>query len=226
MQKMQEKFSQMEEKIPLLEKENDQFIDREAQMRRVNNQLRDELDTLKNTSRLSWTSMQETPRSVKLQLLKFRGTENDRPMKFLSALKKYVQAIKPDTTNLQCLIAQALEEAAKDWWYLVESKVESLDYFEPPFKNGFWHSSMQRNARRKIELGQYYPQGKYTRVQYATYLLGFASELDVDYSEEELIHRILNTLRKRCAMHFWGVTLQIQKYWLEFSPILISIRRE
>ena len=37
----------------------------------------------------------------------------------------------------------------------------------------------------------HYPQSKYTRVQYATYLLGLASELDVDYSEEELIHRII-----------------------------------
>ena len=55
---------------------------------------------------------------------------------------------------------------------------------------------MQRNARRKIELGQYYPQGKYTRVQYATYLLGLASELDVDYSEEELIHRIIEHFEK------------------------------
>ena len=43
----------MEEKIALLEKENDQLIDREAQIRRVNNQLSDELDTLKNTSQLS-----------------------------------------------------------------------------------------------------------------------------------------------------------------------------
>ena len=100
--KMQEQFSNVEEKISLLEKENDQ---------------------LKNTSRLSWISMQETQRSVKLQLPMFKGTDNDRPMKFLSALKKYVQATKPDTTNLQCIIAQALEEAAKDWWYLVESKI-------------------------------------------------------------------------------------------------------
>ena len=84
--------------------------------------------------------MQETSRSVKLQLPKFRGAENDRPMKFLSPLKKFVQAIKPNTTNLQCLIAQALEEAAKDWWYLVESKVQSLDDFEPIFKNRFWNS--------------------------------------------------------------------------------------
>ena len=83
-------------------------------MRRANNKLRDELDTLKNTSRLSCTSMLETHRSVKLQLPMFKGAENDRPMKFLSALKKYVQATIPDTTNLQCIIAQALEEAAKD----------------------------------------------------------------------------------------------------------------
>ena len=54
----------MEGKISLLEKENDQFIDREAQMRRANNKLRGELDTLKNTSRLSCISMQETQRSV------------------------------------------------------------------------------------------------------------------------------------------------------------------
>ena len=191
MKKMQEQFSQMEEKISLLEKENDQFIDREAQMRRVNNQLRDELDALKNTSRLSCISMQETPRGIKLQLPKFRGADNERPMKFLSALKKYVQATKPDSTNLQCLFAQALEDEAKDWWYLVESKIDSLKDFETLFKSRFWNSSMQRNARRKIEFGQYYPSGKYTRVQYATYILGLASELDVDYNEEDVIHKLI-----------------------------------
>ena len=132
----------MVENISLLEKDNDQFIDREAQMRRAINELRDELNTLKSTSRLSCTSTQETQRRVKLQLPMFKGAENDRPMKFLSALIKYVQATKPDTTNLQCIIAQALEEAAKDWWYLVESKVESLDDFEKLFKTRFWNSSM------------------------------------------------------------------------------------
>ena len=91
---------------------------------------------------------------------------------------------------------QTLEEAAKDWWYLVESKVESLNDFELIYKNRFWNSSMQRNAQRKIELGQYYPQGTYTCVQYATYLLGLASELNVHYSEEELIHRIIEHFEK------------------------------
>ena len=55
---------------------------------------------------------------------------------------------------------------------------------------------MQRNARRKIELGQYNPQGKYTRVQYATYILGIASELDVDYSEEDLAQRLIEHFEK------------------------------
>ena len=50
--KMQEQFSNLEEKISLLEEESDQFIDREAQICRVNNELRDELDTLKYTTRL------------------------------------------------------------------------------------------------------------------------------------------------------------------------------
>ena len=112
--KMQEQFSHMEEKIALLEKENDQFIDREAQIRRANNELRYELDSLRNTSRLSSISIQETYRSVKLQVPMIKGAENDRPMKFLSALKKYVQATKSDTTNLQCIVTQALEETAKD----------------------------------------------------------------------------------------------------------------
>ena len=111
---------------------------------------------------------------------------------------------QPDTTNLQCIIAQALEEAAKDWWYLVESKVESLQDFETLFKTRFWNSSMQRNARRKIELGQYQPQGKYTRVQYATYILGLASELDVDYSEDDLTHRLIEHFEKEVRYALLG----------------------
>ena len=79
---------------------------------------------------------------------------------------------------------------------VVKSKVESLDDFETLFKTRFWNSSMQTNARRKIEFDQYYPQGKYTRVQYATYILGLASELDVDYSEEDIIHRLIEHFEK------------------------------
>ena len=55
---------------------------------------------------------------------------------------------------------------------------------------------MQRNARRKIELGQYNPQGKYNRVQYATYILGLASELDVDYSEDDITYRLIEHFEK------------------------------
>ena len=97
-------------------------------------------------------------------------------------------ATKSDETNLQCLIAQALEDAAQDWWYLVEGKVESLNDFGKHFKTGFWNSSQQRIALRKIELGQYHPSGKYTRVQYATYIVGL--ELDVDDTEVDIIHKL------------------------------------
>ena len=72
----------------------------------------------------------------------------------------------------------------------MESKVKSLDDFEKYFKTRFWNSSIQRITWRKIELGQYHPSGKYTRVQYATYILGLSSELDVDYSKVDIIHKL------------------------------------
>ena len=56
---------------------------------------------------------------------------------------------------------------------------------------------MQRNVRMKIELGQYYPSGKYTRVQHATYILGLAYELDVDYSEEAIIHKLIEHFERK-----------------------------
>ena len=119
MRKMQEQFSTMEEKISMLEKENDQFIDREAQMRRVNNELRDELDTLKNTSRLSCISMQEAPRSVKLQLPKFRGLKMIDQLNFYRFSRNLCKS-ENQWKNAQIQYRKTLNE------FLHQSRIRSL----------------------------------------------------------------------------------------------------
>ena len=63
---------------------------------------------------------------------------------------------------------------------------------------------MQRNTRRKIELGQYYRSGKYTRVQHATYILSIASELDVDYSQEDIIHKLIEHFEREVRRALLG----------------------
>ena len=79
----------------------------------------------------------ESIRKVSLELPKFKGLDSERPMKFISDVTRYVNYIKPNFNELLCIIAQSLEDSAKNWWYLQEDEIESFDDFVDKFKNKY-----------------------------------------------------------------------------------------
>ena len=101
-------------------------------------------------------SASDASHRIKLDILKFRGLESERPIKFLSELKKYLDVVQPNFSQLLCLISQALEADAKDWWYINENEVKSYEDFAERFQTRYWSSTIQRSAKRKIEYGQYH----------------------------------------------------------------------
>ena len=132
----------------------------------------------------------EAPQRIKLDIPKYRGLENERPVRFLSEFDKYVNVVRPNFDQLLCLISQALLGDAKDWWYLQEAEIDSYDQFIVLFRERYWSANTQRTAKRKIEYGQYSPGGKLTRVEYATNLFGLGKKLDLKYTEAEFVLRI------------------------------------
>ena len=93
------------------------------------------------------------------------------------------------TESIQ-IVYQALVGIAKDWWYVYESDVREYEQFKDLFKDRFWNSTIQRETRRKFEFGTFYAGGKLGRVTYATTLFGYAKELKLAYSEEELTEKL------------------------------------
>ena len=65
-------------------------------------------ETIKNLKRASpnvSTKMNEASHKIKLDIQKFRGLENERPIKFLSEFEKYINVVQPNFEQSICLIS-------------------------------------------------------------------------------------------------------------------------
>ena len=101
------------------------------------------------------------------------------------------------------IVSQALLGVAKDWWYVYESNVQGYEQFKELFKDRFWNSTIQRQTRRKVEFGTFYAGGKLDRVTYATAVFGYAKELDLSYSDEELSEKLAEHFEKESDTRSW-----------------------
>ena len=100
--------------------------------------------------------------------------------------------------------SQAFEGIAKDWWYIYESDVLEYEQFKNMFNNRFWNATIQRQTRRKDEFGYFYAGGKIDRVTYAITIFGYAKELELSYSDEELSERLADHFEKGGRHDFTG----------------------
>ena len=130
----------------------------------------------------------------------FKGTDQERPVKFLNDLDRYIMFMKIDSIESVQIVSQALDRIAKDWWYIHESDVREYEQFKSRFKDRFWSSTIQRQTRRKVDFGTYYAGvdcwGKLDMVTYATTIFDYAKELKLIYEEEE------EELTEKLADHF------------------------
>ena len=60
---------------------------------------------------------------IKIPIPIFKGTDQERPIKFLNDLEKYIAFMQIDERESIQIVSQALEAAAKDWWYIHETNV-------------------------------------------------------------------------------------------------------
>lgn len=82
----------------------------------------------------------------------FRGYASERPMRFLSELDKYRQALGPQC-NIKVIIEQSLTNLAKDWWRLVEDNVETWENFKEEFIQRFWNDEVQYQVHQNLNFG-------------------------------------------------------------------------
>ena len=151
-------------------------------------------DSNLNATRICQTSIHKSIQKFDLRIPKFKGDSYVRPVKFLNELKRYVHITKPAKSEIKYVLAQAFEGSAKNWFEIYEAEITSFEDFENKFYLQYWNENHQRNARKKLEFGQYFPNGKYSRSEYALDLLSIASELKDSREESEIINQI--------SMHF------------------------
>ena len=151
-------------------------------------------DSRLTSTRICHSSPQESPKRFDMRIPKFKGEFNARPVKFLNYLRRYVNITKPVASEMSYILSQAFEGSAKNWFEIYESEITSFEDLESKFCMQYWNESHQRNARKKLEFGQYLPNGKMTRSEYALDLLSIATELKDSREESDIISQI--------SMHF------------------------
>ncbi|KAL7295094.1 hypothetical protein TKK_0011562 [Trichogramma kaykai] len=110
--------------------------------------------------------------SAKVKPPVFKAEAKDKPMMYFRALQRYVNAVNTDCEQVLCIIAASLE--------------------------GIGTRRFPAEWGLKVEYGKYDVGSKWTRVEYASYIWGFAKELDISYTESQLVAKI--------ASHFdWDI---------------------
>ena len=142
---------------------------------------------MKKSQIKSNNSGSEASQRIKLDIPKYRGLENERPIKFLSEFEKYINVVRP---NFDQVLIENQKGDAKDWWYLQEADIESYDQYSTRFRERYWCANTQRAAKRKIEFGQYQQGANLNRVEYAMNLFGLGKKLDLEYTETEFVVRV------------------------------------
>ena len=181
---LEEAISKNEENI---KKHNDWLVEFQQHLKNL-------ADSRLKSTRIYQCSLHESPQRFDMRIPKFRGESHARPVKFLNELKRYVHLMNPLESEITFVLAQAFEGSAKNWFEIYESEITSFSDFESKFCMQYWNESHQRNARKKLEFGQYSPTGKLSRSDYALDLLSIASELKDSREESEIISQI--------SMHF------------------------
>ena len=128
-------------------------------------------------------------RKEKITAPTFQGGNEEKRIKYLKDLKRYIQ---PETNSLEeslFIISRSLMGNASIWWDTVEASIHSFDEFEQKFKTKFWSEERTDELVEKIEHGIYSPSGPLSRVNYTIAFISMAQDLD-KYTEEELVKKL------------------------------------
>ncbi|XP_031789070.1 uncharacterized protein LOC116418030 [Nasonia vitripennis] len=138
------------------------------------------------------TSLSISSKSPKLKPPTFRADTKEKPMRYLRDLKRYLDVLNVDGSEMNIIISQTLENTASSWFDIAQHSINNISDFERKFKARFWNEDIQDEWSRKVEYNRYNPDSKYSHLEYATYVWGFAQDLERNFSEAELVRKISN----------------------------------
>ena len=66
---------------------------------------------------------------IKIPIPMIKGIDQERPVKFLNDLVRYITFMRIESIESVQIVSQALDGIAKDWWYIHESDVREYEQF-------------------------------------------------------------------------------------------------
>ena len=123
--------------------------------------------------------------NVKLKPPNFSGSSTDKPMQFLSELKKYLEVMNLSETSLLPILQQCFTKNASKWLYTVEHHIDDYMDFESAFLERYWNEPIKSSLRTKLETERWTPEKKISRVEYAQDIIALFKELEMNLTEKE-----------------------------------------
>ena len=122
---------------------------------------------------------------VKVKPPTFSGNKNERPMQFLTELKKYIEVMHISDSSLITILQQSLTNNASSWFYTIEHNIEEFIDFEVAFLERYWNEPIKSALRTKLAAESWSPDKKISRVEYAQQLIGIIKQLEMNLNEFE-----------------------------------------
>lgn len=137
----------------------------------------------------------------------FSDAPSDKPMRFLKDVKHHIEYIQPENrANLINALNKCIIGESKNWWYLVQDRVETFDDFEKFFKEEYWNDVVQHSLQWKVTNGSYFVNGSLTRVQYMTQIFNIAYDLGMN--EQVVCSYLPNHFERHIKPHLFNKTTE------------------
>ena len=114
-------------------------------------------NTSGNRSTMDHTISNFSLRKEKMMAPTFTGEKNEKPIKFLKEMRRYIQPSESSLEELKYVLSRNLKGNAASWWYVAEDSVHSFEDFEEQFREKFWSEEVTEALVRRIENGNVYP---------------------------------------------------------------------
>ena len=102
----------------------------------------------------------------RVEISSFEGAACDKPMKYLSDLLEYFNAMGATQRMAKHVIRQSLNGLAADWWELIHDRVQTVNEFKVLFTKRYWSLQTQVKIRDDLEFGFYQAKGNLSRSKY------------------------------------------------------------
>lgn len=125
--------------------------------------------------------------NLKLEMPIFRGEPNERPVRFINALRQYCEGMNVPQSRLKLLLEQSLKNLAHDWFVFNQDLINSPADFERLFLEQYWSNSIQCSIKRNFDRACYEAKDNLSRAEYVIRWCNDLRDLTTPPTEQMMI---------------------------------------